>query len=87
MSAVGRDVLDDLGMLFKKLTRCHTQKFTPANINYCRFFLIVMSTVSIGNLKFYDKTGINVETRNPVYGHAEKDERAVEIVKGRKGVN
>ena len=74
-------------MSFKKLTKCHPEKFTPANINHCRAFLNYMSTVPIGNLKFYDEARINVAMTNPVYGHAKKEERAVEIVKGRKGAN
>ena len=86
-SAIGRVVRGELGMSFKKLTKCHPEKFTPANINYCRAFLNYMSTVPIGNLKFYDEAGINVAMTNPVYGHAKREERAVEIVKGRKGAN
>ena len=59
-SAIRRVVCDELVMSFNKLTKCHPEKFTPANISYCKAYLNYMLTVLICNLKFYDEVRINV---------------------------
>ena len=51
-SAIRRVVCDELVMSFNKLTKCHPEKFTPANISYCKAHLNYMLTVLICNLKF-----------------------------------
>ena len=71
-SAIRRVVCDELGMSFNKLTKCHPEKFTPANTSYYKAFLNYMSTVPICNLKFYDEVGTNMAMTNPVYGHTKK---------------
>ena len=45
-----------------------------------------MSTVPAHKVKFYDESGFDLTMYNPSYGHAYKENRACEIVSGRKGV-
>ena len=46
-----------------------------------------MSGVRAENVKFFDEVGINLQMCNPTHGHAERGNRAVEVVKAGKGTN
>ena len=84
-SAIGRAVRDDLQMTYKRLTKAKAEKFTPQNIAYCQAFLDYMATVPKHKVKFFDEAGLDLLVCNPVYGHSEKNTRAVEVVSGKKG--
>ena len=59
--AVGRVVVNKLGMSYKKLTRCASNKFTADNIRYCQFFVNYMPGIKAENIKFFDEAGINLQ--------------------------
>ena len=85
--AVGRVVVNKLGMSYKKLTRCASNKFTADNIRYCQFFVNYMSGIKAENIKFFDEAGINLQVCNPTHGHSNRGERAVEVVPAGRGTN
>ena len=85
--AVSRVIVNKLDMSYKKLTRCAANKFTNDNIHYCQQFVNYMSGVRAENIKFFDEAGINLQVCNPTHGHAERGNRAVEVVKAGKGTN
>ena len=51
--AVGRVVVNKLGVLYKKLTRRASNKFTADNIRYCQFFVDYISGIKAENIKFF----------------------------------
>ena len=85
--AVGKVVVNKLGMSYKKLTRCSSNKFTADNIRYCQFFVNYMSGIKAENIKFFDEVGINLQVCNPIHGHSNRGERAVEVVLAGRGTN
>ena len=44
-----------------------------------------MATVPKHKVKFFDEAGLDLLVCNPVYGHPEKNTRAVEVASGKKG--
>ena len=72
-------------MAYKRLTKAEAEKFTAQNIAYCQAFLDYMATVPKYKVKFFYETGLDLLVCNPVYGHSEKNTRAVEVVSGKKG--
>ena len=84
-SAIGRAVRDDLQMTYKRLTKAKAENFTPQNIACCQALLDYMATVPKHKVKFFDEAGRDLLVCNPVYGHSEKNTRAVEVVSGKKG--
>ena len=44
-----------------------------------------MATVPKHKVKFFYEAGLDLLVCNPVYGHSEKNTRAVEVVSGKKG--
>ena len=86
--AVGRVVVNKLGMSYKKLTRCASNKFTTDNIRCSQFFVNYMSGLKTENIKFFDEVGINLQICNPTHGHSNRGERAVvEVVPAGRGTN
>ena len=85
--AVGRVVVNKLGMSYKKLTRCASNKFTAENFHHCQFFVNYMSGIKAENIKFFDKADINLQVYKPTHGHSNHDERAVEVVPAGRGTN
>ena len=85
--AVGRVVVNNLGMSYKKLIRCASNKFTTDNIRYCQIFVDYMSGIKAENIKFSDEAGINLQVCNPTHGHLNRGEKAVEVVPARRGTN
>ena len=84
-SAMGRAVRDDLQMTYKRLTKAKAEKFTPRNIACGQAFLDFLATVPKHKAKFFYEAGLDLLVCNPVYGHSEKNTRAVEVVSGKKG--
>ena len=85
--AVGRVVVNKLGMPYKKLTRCASNKFTADNIRYFQFFVNYMSGIKAENIKFFDEAGINLQVCNPTHRHSNRGERAVKVVPAGRGTN
>ena len=72
-------------MTYKRLIKTKAEKFTPQDIAYCQAFLDYMATVPKHKIKFFDEAGLNLLVCNPVYGHSEKNTKAVKVVSGKKG--
>ena len=87
ISTVSKRITDELRMSYKKLTAIKPEKFTQDNIRYCQEFLNYMATVPKVKTKFYDESGIDFTVCNATYSHSKIGERAVEIVKGKKGTH
>ena len=85
--AADRVVVNKLGVSYRKLTRCVSNKFTADNIRCCQCFINYMPVIKAENIKFFDEAGISLQVCNPTHGHSYRGERAVEVVPAGRGTN
>lgn len=64
---------------WKRMTRNVTNKFTPANINYCQDYLNYMCQVDPHKLKFFDESGVSLYDTNKRYGHSLVNSTCIEV--------
>ena len=71
----------------KRLTKYASERFSYDNLRYTEALMYYLSQKEAHRIKFFDEAGFNARDCNPIYGHALRGVKAVEICKYTKTHN
>lgn len=71
----------------KRLCKPARERFTSDNLKYTEALMYYLSQKDVHRIKYFDEAGFNSRDCSPIYGHALRGERAVEVSSKAKSTN